>query len=312
MSRRPFLAAMATAVSHGAAWGAAPVQERGGLAANPSFVNTVLLGGAPEENLRAAQGAGFDGVEFWRREAQAVPGGAAAAGALARRIGIGLTDYQVLSDFDGAPGHKRAEKRAEALAFLDDAAAIGAPALAVPASTDPDCDAARVGEDLAWLVDQARRRGLRICYEGMAWSTVNSTLQAAWRAIRELDPAHIGLVVDSYHLFVRGGTAQDVAAIPPGRIATVQFCDVAGPVAPQDYGRVARSRRLLPGDGDLPLASLVEVLEGMGYAGPVGLEIFNDALHAQDPAAVAQRAMHALRSLLGASGGAAAPDGDPR
>jgi sugar phosphate isomerase/epimerase len=40
---------------------------------------------------------------------------------------------------------------------------------------------------------------------------------------------------------------------------------------------------------------VVRRLQMMGYAGPVGLEVFNDDLQAQDPALVAQQAMASLR-----------------
>lgn len=60
---------------------------------NPLFINTILLGGGTAGKI-------------------------AAAGAL-HLAGVGLTDFQVLLDFDGALGDRRTEKRAEAIAILD-------------------------------------------------------------------------------------------------------------------------------------------------------------------------------------------------
>lgn len=265
---------------------------------NPLFLNTVLLGGGTAAKLTAAHAAGFDQIELWKEDVDALPGGAPAVRALAHAQPIGFADYQVLSDFDGAPADKRAAKRAEALAMLDTAVEIGIETLLVPASTDPDCDRARIGEDLAWLVEEARTRWRRIAYEGMAWSVHNSTLAAAWAAIRDLDPAHAGLVLDSYHLFVRGDDARAVEAVPADRIFLAQFSDIARPVPLARAKQVARHARLLPGEGMLPLADLARRLLARGYAGPVGLEVFNDGLKAQDPHAVAGRAMASLRTLL--------------
>jgi 4-hydroxyphenylpyruvate dioxygenase len=38
----------------------------------------------------------------------------------------------------------------------------------------------------------------------------------------------------------------------------------------------------------------------MGYTGPIGLEVFNDAMKASDPAEAANAAMAALDRVLGA------------
>ena len=265
----------------------------------PTFLNTVLLGGTPEEKLRAACAAGFAQVELWTTDVDAARGTASGIGALATNIGLGFTDYQVLLDFDGAPGDRRAAKRAEALSMLDTAVAVGASTLLAPGSTDPDCDAARIGEDMAWLVDQAQLRGVRVAYEGMAWSTINHSLAAAWETIRDLDPRHAGVVIDSYHLFVRSETPAVLDGIPPERIFLVQFSDLAAPVAPGDYKDMARHARLLPGDGQLPLDHLITRLRQIGYHGPVGLEVFNDELKSEPADQVARRAFAALETLIG-------------
>lgn len=263
----------------------------------PLFINTVLLGGTPEEKLRAAQAAGFDQVELWTDDVEALDGGAARARVLSSELGLGFTDYQVLMDFDGAPGGKRDAKRAEATRLLDAALVLGSSTVLAPASTDPDCDRSRIAEDMSWLVGEAQARGLRIAYEGMAWSTINPRLASAYETIRDLDPRHAGMVIDAYHLFVTGGTIADLVVVPADRIFLVQFSDVVGPVVPEDYRDAARTARLLPGEGTLPLRELADRLREMNYEGPWGLEVFNDEMKEQPPLEVAQRAIAALRSL---------------
>ncbi len=268
----------------------------------PLFLNTVLLGGEPGRTLRAARAAGFDQVELWTDDVEGFAGGAPAARGLAASIGLGFTDYQVLLDFDGAPGDRRVEKRRKAIAMLDIARTLGTRTMLVPASTDPDCDRARIGEDMAWLVGEAKARGIRIAHEGMAWSSVHPRLGDAWAVMRDLDPAHAGIVVDAYHLLVPGGRVDEIAAIPPERIFLAQFCDVAGPVAPADYKQVARTSRLLPGDGVLPLVDLARRLRETGYRGPLGLEVFNERMEAHDPGKVAADAYASLVRLLERAG----------
>ena len=265
---------------------------------NPLFLNTILLGGPTAGKVAAARAAGFDEIELWREDVDAVPGGAVALRRLLSDDGLGVTDYQVLLDFDGAPGERRAKKRAEATWMLDQAVEVGAPMLLSPASTDRDCDPARIDDDMRWLARQAAYRGLRVAYEGMVWSRFNNTLASAWGLVQRLDEPNLGVVVDAFHLFVGGETADDLDRLKPDRLYLVQLSDLGHGVAGDDVVETARHHRLLPGDGHFPLATVADRLRIMGYAGPVGLEVFNDDLNAQEPVLVAQRAMEALERCV--------------
>lgn len=264
---------------------------------HPLFLNTVLLGGSTADKIAAAGSAGFDQVELWRQDLDTHPGGAPGVLRALGQARLGLTDFQVLLDFDGAPGGRRTAKRQEALQMLDLAVQLNATTLLAPASTDPHCDAARIVEDLAWLARQAAARGLRIAYEAMAWSTVNHTTPAAWRCVQAASQPNLGMVIDAFHLFATGRDASDLDGIPMQRIYLVQLSDLASDVSSEKVKAVARHGRLLPGDGHFPLASLLQRLAAGGYAGPIGLEVFNDELQARDPAEVAQEAMAALRRV---------------
>lgn len=106
--------------------------------ANLLFLNTILLGGPIGGKIDAARGAGFDQIELWRQDVDEDPSEVDAAREDLRGVGLGLADFQVLLDFDGAPGDKRAAKRAEALAMLDMAVRVGADAVLAGASADRD------------------------------------------------------------------------------------------------------------------------------------------------------------------------------
>ena len=265
---------------------------------HPLFINTVLLGGSTADNIAAAGSAGFEQIELWRQDLDAHPDGAPGVLQALRQARLGLTDFQVLLDFDGAPGARRSAKRQEALQMLDLAVQLGAATLLAPASTDPQCDPSRIVDDLAWLAQQAATRGLRIAYEAMAWSTVNHTTPAAWRSVQLANQANLGLVIDAFHIFALGRDVSDLDGIPAERMFLVQLSDLERQVGKAGLKTTARHRRLLPGDGHFPLASLLQRLAAIGYAGPIGLEVFNDALHARNPAEVAQEAMAALRRVL--------------
>lgn len=78
------------------------------------------------------------------------------------------------------------------------------------------------------------------------------------------------LLVDTMHLIRSGASVSDLAAIAPVKIGYTQICDV--PLAPPDmsYGEEAMFERLVPGEGELPLAEIFSVLPRNI---PVGIEI---------------------------------------
>lgn len=262
------------------------------------FINTILLGGSTLDKLAAARDAGFDQIELWRQDVEQYYRSPAQLKDRLEERGLGLTDYQVLLDFDGAPAQKREAKRSEALQMLDTAVEVGATTLLVPASTDVSCNPDTIVEDMRWLAREAGKRGVRVAHEGMAWSTINSTLPAVWKVVQAVGESNLGLVVDAFHIFAHGRTAADLDGIPFDRIFLVQLSDLDLKTNPANIVQIARHERLLPGQGHFPLQTLIERLQG--YEGPIGLEVFNDAMKARDPSIVAREAMAALRSVLGA------------
>lgn len=264
---------------------------------NPLFLNTVLLRGSVEEKIEAARKAGFDQIEMWRED---VSGSAKSADALKNVLqnsGVALTDYQVLLDFDGA-SVSRSSKRDEAVQMMHVARELGADTILVPANTSAQCDSNLVVDDLAWLADEARKYRLKIAYEAMAWSTFINTLPKAWDIIQKVNRDNLGLVVDAFHIFSLGRTVADLQDIPVERIFLVQLSDFTGLPDLKNIVETARHSRLLPGEGDFPLTDLVDTLLSRRYAGPVGLEVFNDHLKSQQADKVADNAMRALKALL--------------
>lgn len=260
------------------------------------FLNTILLGGDTTGKLDAAAAAGFAQVELWREDVES--SSVADVRATLTRTGLQLTDVQVLLDFDGASAATREGKRAEALSLLALAHDMGAGTVLVPACTATDYVPDRVTDDLRWLCARAAERGLRIAYEGMAWSRLHSTLPSAWQQIEQVGAPNLDIVVDAFHLFAAGRTADDLRDVPVERIALVQLSDVLTQPLPGQVTTQARHHRCLPGDGLWPLETLIDALAEMGYSGPIGLEVFNDALKARDPHAVAREAMAALEAVL--------------
>lgn len=262
---------------------------------NPLFINTVLLSGTTEEKIIAAAQAGFSQLELWRQDVDSAEGTPQAVASLLEEQRLALTDYQVLLDFDGAPDDQREEKRRDALKMMETAAALGTTTLLTPASTQKECIAGREEEDIRWLAQEAGKRGLRVAFEAMAWSTHINTTAAAWQLVQRINEPNLGLVVDAFHIFVRNRTVADLNGIPMDKIFLVQLSDLATLPSGSELVETARHHRLLPGQGNFPLYTLLDYLEAEGYSGPVGLEVFNDEIKQRSPFDAAKEAMHALK-----------------
>lgn len=268
---------------------------------NPTFLNLVLLNGEPGQKLQAARDAGFDQVEIWREDVEACEGGAAALAEISARQGPGFTNLQVLRDFTGAPSALRSQKREELRQFIQIAQALGCDTIQAPASTREDCCADQIDDDLRWMASEAARYNMRIMYEPMAWCSVDNTLPLAWQRLQRLDQPNIGLVVDLFHICALGGDASHLDGIPADRIYEVQLCDMAAVPAQdkQSLMAMAKHQRLLPGDGIIDVERFVDKLKSAGYQGPVGIEVFNDALKRLPPDVAARHAWQALTRCWG-------------
>lgn len=175
--------------------------------------------------------------------------------------------------------------------MLESAAELGAKRLSV-CGDDPDRP--RLITSFAGLCDLAAGFGMGVDLECMAWRQVAS-LPDALRVVEAAGHPNGGVLVDALHLFRTGGTAADMRAIPPARIRSAQLCDaLAKPPVTQDaIIREARSGRLPPGEGELPLR---ELLSALSDDVAVGVEVPMDGTASAE--AHARRTFNATRKLL--------------
>lgn len=138
--------------------------------------------------------------------------------------------------------------------------------MVVANSYDPD-QAAYV-DKLAQYCEHGREAGVRVAVEFMKYSAVRS-LEEARTVVERVGAPNIGLLVDPLHLARSGGTPADVRGVDPGRIFFAQLCDGRALRAEPTVAQLrdeARTGRLYPGDGDLPLREFLAAL-------PAGTEI---------------------------------------
>lgn len=175
---------------------------------------------------------------------------------------------------------------------LDLGAELGATQVVV-AGNDPD--RSRMGANLAALCEAAHQRGLRVMLEFIPYSEVRS-LADARVMLASVAPADAGLLVDALHLRRSGGSPADLAACDPVLFGFMHLCD-APLQPPRDLRAEARGGRLLPGEGELPLAAFIAAFPA---GTPVAIEAPTVRNAGASPADRAKRAALAYGYLASA------------
>jgi sugar phosphate isomerase/epimerase len=176
------------------------------------------------------------------------------------------------------------------------AESIGARSLTVVEffGTAPSVDQAT--EAFAAACDVASRHGLLLHLEFLPWAGIPD-LMAAWRIVEGADRPNGGLLVDSWHFFRSGSSLDQLRRIPGDKLLYTQIND-APTKAEDDLAEETQHRRLLPGDGAFDLIGFVQALDGAGYTGPYGVEVFSDELNRLPIGVVTRRSADATRAVL--------------
>ncbi|MEX0978769.1 MAG: sugar phosphate isomerase/epimerase [Pirellulales bacterium] len=156
-------------------------------------------------------------------------------------------------------------------------------------------DVDRVQMSLSEAAELAGRHGVRLALEFQSRATFVNNLQTAAALVAETASPHLGICLDAFHFHVGPSKSQDLAYLSPDNLFHVQLCDLSG--VAREFATDAD--RILPGDGDLPLAELVARLTEIDYRGCVSVELMNPLIWHIGPRQFGEIAMTALRKLLG-------------
>ncbi|QRP49445.1 sugar phosphate isomerase/epimerase [Amycolatopsis sp. FDAARGOS 1241] len=245
----------------------------------------------------AAADAGFDALAVWRQ----APGyrGARATANAAAQAGIRV-DTLCRGGFLDRAGHE------ETLRAIGEAAELGAGVLVVIAGPPRPADPRAAGADLHAALDlalpAAERAGVVIALEPFhpvlaadrSWLV---TLAQAVDVAEEFDSPHVGLAVDSYHLWWDPRLAAGLRRAGH-RIAAVQLADWVVP----EPGRLPP--RGLPGEGAIPLGDFVKLTREAGYEGALEIEVLGDRVRSLPPLEAARSLKTALdHTAVGAEEG---------
>src|SRR5262245_7555543 len=261
-------------------------------------IATVCLSGVLDEKLAAIAAAKFKGVELFENDLLAYSGTANDVRRMAADLGLDIITYQPFRDFEGMPPERRDRIFQRAERKLDTMQELGCDLMMICSNVSPESLGGidRAAADLHELGERAARRGCRVGFEALAWGRHINDYRDAWEAVRRADHPAVGVVLDTFHILVRGTDLGAIRSIPRDRIFLVQAADA--PLLQMDYLSWSRHFRNFPGQGDLPLLDFMQVLATTGYDGPLSLEIFNDQFRAGSARSVAVDGHRSLIFLL--------------
>jgi sugar phosphate isomerase/epimerase len=244
---------------------------------------------------------GVRAVGLWRDQVAGY--GLAKTAALVRDAGLAVTSL-CRGGFFESVGWYDDNRRA-----IDEAVTLGSPVLVLVSgglphgSRDIDAARARVGEDLAALTPHATAAGVRLAIEPLhpmfcADRCVVATLDQALDLAAPFDPAAVGVVVDTYHLWWDDRVWAAIRrAGEQRRIACFQVADW---ITPLPEGVLLG--RGLPGEGCVELRRFREAVDAAGYAGPVEVEVFHADLWARPGREILERTIESYRRSVTVSG----------
>lgn len=139
---------------------------------------------------------------------------------------------------------------------LDIVAELGIPRINA-ISLDPDLG--RSFDQFAVLAELAAQRGVRTVVECVPTLPVGD-VPTALAAVEHVGRPDFQLLIDPMHVTRSGCGPSDLAAIDPARVGYAQLNDTTLQPTIANYMEEAMYERLAPGEGELPLGQIIEVL----------------------------------------------------
>ena len=241
------------------------------------------------EAIQGCVDAGLGAIGIWREQLAEV--GLDEACRLVAESGLRVSSLCRGGFFTTADPAEAAAAEARNREAIEEVAALNAATLVLvpgglPAG-DRDLQGARdrAARAIERLVPYAHELGVNLGIEPMnpiyaADRGVISTLEQALDIAERFDPADVGVVVDTFHVWWEPGVADQVHRAGQ-RIVSYQICDWITPL-PADT-LLARG---MMGDGHIDFPTFSRSVAEAGYRGDIEVEIFNADLWAAPPTEV--------------------------
>ncbi|NGP45456.1 sugar phosphate isomerase/epimerase [Bacillaceae bacterium SIJ1] len=112
--------------------------------------------------------------------------------------------------------------------------------------------------------------------------------------IEAIDEGNTGLLLDAFHWYTTGGTAEDIRKAGVDKLVHVHLND-ARDVPVED---VLDNDRLYPGEGVIDLTTFLQTLKNIGYEGAIAQEILTKEPPSETPEQLAQKSKEAYDKVF--------------
>lgn len=248
------------------------------------------------DKIRIAGEVGYTAIELWHDEIEAFVAAGRPLSDIKKALsdaGLALPTTIYLRGWCDTTGAEHTAGLDECKRRLQTAAELGAThSIASPAGGK--VDVALAAKNYRELVDLGLSFGVKPAMEYLGFVEQINTIESALEIMTLSGHPQATIIVDPFHNFRGGGAFESLSKLKGNQIAISHFNDT--PASPPRVEQHDHSR-VLPGEGHLNLKQWVGLLKQIGYNRWLSLELFNEALWAQDPTEVARRGLETMRAV---------------
>jgi 2-keto-myo-inositol isomerase len=253
-------------------------------------------------DIRIASQAGYDLIEIWAKKMEAYLSDHALDDvrklleeARIRPLAINSVEFITFnSSWEKTNTMNLISRYAEMADRLDCPYVVLVPSPRPDGVTDKEVrdESVRVLREIS---DRFKNHKVRFAFEflGFRWCSV-STLEEDDSIVRAVNRKNIGMVLDTFHFYAGGSSVNTIRNVDQEKIFIFHINDAEK--LPRE--QLQDAHRLYPGEGVIPLEEIVSGLKGIGYDGPVSLEMFRPEYWVRPPEEVARRGMESIRKYI--------------
>ena len=169
----------------------------------------------------------------------------------------------------------------------------------VPSPRPSDVSTQEIHEEsvsvLSEISDTFKGYKVKFAFEflGFEWCSV-STLEQDFEIVKAVNRSNIGMVLDTFHFYAGGSKIDSIKRVGYEKIFIFHINDAEN----LPRGQLQDSNRLFPGQGVIPLKEIITELRGIGYDGPVSIEMFRPEYWSRPPEEVAKEGIEAIKKFV--------------
>jgi sugar phosphate isomerase/epimerase len=260
-----------------------------------------------EQEIDLAGQVGYSGIEPWIGEIEDALQRGVRLADLRKRIAdrglrvesaIGFAPWIVNDDAQRKAGLEQLRRDMDWIAELG-GQFIAAPPVGMHDAAAPSVDLLVAAERYRAALEVGDQAGVTPMVE--VWGFSKNLSRLGESVLVALESAHprASVLTDVYHLHKGGSDARSLRMLSGAALPVMHMNDY-----PADKPRpeLSDADRVYPGDGAAPLTEILQVLAGVGFRGPLSLELFNRGYWEQDAELVARTGLQRMQAAVEAAG----------